>query len=83
MSPTWQEDWGRRLRAERLNRHLRQEDLAAQVGRHQTTISDWEMGRATPGDEDKVLLVEALGCTFADLFPWPDVTPRRNKRSVA
>lgn len=80
---TWGKEWGRRLRLRRLTLDLTQEQLAAAIGKHQTTISDWEKGGTTPNDFDKVLLVEALGATFEDLFPWPDISTRKRRRQVA
>jgi Zn-dependent peptidase ImmA (M78 family)/DNA-binding XRE family transcriptional regulator len=66
---------GRRLREARDRAGWSQGDLAAALGKAQTTISQWEGGRRAPGLEDLVEAARALQCGMADLLPPP--APKR------
>ena len=67
-------EWGSRLKQRRAA--ISQERLGAIAGVDQSTISRIEKGRLTTVSDDlKWRLAGALGCTVAELFPFPNVRP--------
>lgn len=62
---------GKKLRQLRTARALSQSQLAAKVGAHVTSISDWERGDNAPRGHYVVSLAETLGVT-ADAFYGDD-----------
>jgi transcriptional regulator with XRE-family HTH domain len=62
-------DVGRRIRMRREGFGWSQGDLAARLGRTQTTVSYWETGKHTPGVDDFITLARVLDVGIADLFP--------------
>jgi len=51
---------GRELRAWRAEQYLSQQELAAILGLHYTTVANWEAGRAEPPAEMLDLACEAI-----------------------
>jgi len=51
---------GRELRAWRSEQYLSQQELAAIIGVHYTTVANWEHGRALPPGELLELACEAI-----------------------
>lgn len=74
-------DWGLRLRQQRLAAELSQEELAAQAGTTQTTISQAELGNRRPELEVQVAIAEALGVPVSDLFPRTDEEAELSERA--
>ncbi len=60
---------GRKLRIARVIAELKQEDLAAQAGVHQTFISLLERGKCGTTLETLEALAAACGCDIAELMP--------------
>lgn len=67
--------WGASLQEKRRAAGLSQTDLAKLVKATQGQVSEWETGTRPPTDLLKMRLADALGCTLADLFPWPAALP--------
>ena len=65
--------WGERVRKRRGP--ITQEQLAELIGGDQSTIIRIERGKVDLSDDMKWKIAGALGCTPADLFPYPDVVP--------
>lgn len=63
--------WGLNVRDARLNRGLRQVDLAERVGQTQTTVGRYERGEVGWTPEVMLTFAVALDLTVAELFPWP------------
>jgi len=59
---------GERVREVRLRRGLRQEDLAATLGRYESTVSKIESGRRTVASEEVFALAFALNVCPLDLM---------------
>lgn len=76
---------GRRIRAARERRGLKQADLAAAMGRSPTALSYWESGTRSPGLEDVVELGRVLGIDPAQLLPSqpPKVLARSQAAALA
>ena len=60
---------GNRIRSERKNCGLTQQELADQCGLDIKTVQDIENGRKNPSYETLSLLIERLGITPNSLFP--------------
>ena len=65
--PTAFAEW---LTTSRLERNLRQSDLAARLGWHSGRIAELETGRRRPSREQATHLQEGLG-EGVPPFPWP------------
>ena len=61
--------WGQNVAAQRKVDSLTQRQLAEKVGVTQQAISNIERGHHAPSDALKVVLVQHLEATGADLFP--------------
>ena len=57
-----------RLREIRKHRGITQVQLAEIIGVEQSTISQWETGRAQPSLKIAVKIANALGCKVDDLI---------------
>lgn len=62
---------GRRIRERRLLLGLTQEDLAAAVGVHQTTVSEWERGDVCPSRRNERPILDALNAHGTGMFDLP------------
>lgn len=62
------------LRATREARGFDQPELAARIGVTKQTISNWELGTATPGKPARRLLAWELGVSVDDVNAWFDST---------
>lgn len=67
-----QEQFGRKLRAYRLERNLSQEELAEASGLHRTYISGLESGTRNPTIKIVVQVAKALGITASELLEGVD-----------
>lgn len=67
-----QEQFGRKLRAHRLERGLSQEELAEASGLHRTYISGLESGARNPTIKIVVQLAKSLGITASELLEGVD-----------
>lgn len=69
-------DFGKRLRAKRMEKNFSQDDLAKALGKqHRTTISNWEKGKQQPNLSEVKQLAILLGTTvgyLADGEPVPE-----------
>jgi transcriptional regulator with XRE-family HTH domain len=66
---------GHRIRTIRAARGWSQGELAARLGRTQTSVSYWESGRRALGVDDLLEVARALGVPSSDLLP--DAAPAR------
>lgn len=64
--------WGEDIRVRREAAGLSQRQFAAAVGTTQQHLSLIERGAVSPGDDLRVRLAAALGCSVAELFPYPE-----------
>jgi len=76
------------LKLYRLNRGLRQEDLAQLVGIKQSQITVFESGRRRPSTKIAAAIAGALGLTTREVFPGledaaavPEKDPDESQRS--
>ena len=67
-----QEQFGRKLRAYRIERSLSQEELAEASGLHRTYISGLESGTRNPTIKIIVQVAKALGITASELLEGVD-----------
>jgi DNA-binding XRE family transcriptional regulator len=58
------------IRSQRKANGLTQVQLAQLVGASQTSISDWEAGKATPSSKHFPLLAAAFKCTIDDVYNY-------------
>lgn len=66
------ERWGARIRLARLALNLNQEQVAAELGIRQSTLSRWERGTRVVPDPQRPRLAELLGVELAWLFNYDD-----------
>lgn len=50
--------WGKNIELLRLGLTLTQEQFAAKLGVHQSTVARWESGDSAPRDRDKVRIAD-------------------------
>ena len=62
-------EFGRRVRAFRLQAKLTQEELAGRSCMRRLFVRQVELGKSNPSLASIVLLAHGLGCELADLFP--------------
>lgn len=63
---------GSRLRAARKQKGLSQSKLAARIGAHVTSVSDWERGDNAPSGRHIASLSRELGVTAEELYGCGD-----------
>lgn len=69
--------WGEAIRRQRKVVGLTQAQLAEKVGVHQTAVSAWEVGKASPDPDLHRAIAEALRADPSTLFSYgPDVEVR-------
>ena len=66
---TWEERLGKRVRLMRRVRDLTQEELAADVGVHQSDVSRWENAEGPMGFKDAIRVARNFQCPVAVLDP--------------
>ena len=74
MNTSLAETWGRAIRDQRAARGLSQDDLAAELGVSQGTISKWERGLNLPPHALVPKIARALGTVPSVLFQYPVAT---------
>ena len=72
--------FGRRLRALRIERKMTQEDLANAAGVSTVFISSIERGKYAPSFDNLAKLARVLDVPVKDLFDFADVGPLPRKR---
>jgi len=72
--------FGRRLRALRIERKMTQEDLANAAGVSTVFISSIERGKYAPSFDNLAKLARVLDVPVKDLFDFADVGPLPGKR---
>lgn len=65
------QQWGERLRRERLRQNKTQVTYGREVGVDQTTVSKYERGNGAWTPEMMVSFACALDMSVPELFPWP------------
>lgn len=76
--PTMQElreEWGRNIVSRRHAAGWSQRVLARILDVDNALISRWELGKATPDDENKARIAGAFGLFVDEIFPWPPIRP--------
>lgn len=74
---------GTRVKARREERGLGQEELAAQLGVRQQTISRWEKGLALPRPARLLQLADALGLDVEQLQRLAGYLPERERSGTS
>lgn len=69
---------GRRLREIRKQKGFKQEKLAEIIDVDPTTISNIENGKNYPSMINLENIIEALGCTFSDIFDYEHKKDKTN-----
>jgi transcriptional regulator with XRE-family HTH domain len=72
--------FGRRLKALRIEREMTQEDLANAADVSTVFISSIERGKYAPSFDNLQKLAKALGVSVKDLFDFADVGASEGKR---
>lgn len=67
---------GRRIHDARRGAGLTQGELAAELGKNQANVSQWESGKRVPGFEDLFAIARRLGVELSDLLPSSDPRPQ-------
>jgi transcriptional regulator with XRE-family HTH domain len=75
--------FGLRLREIRIDRRLRQAQLAKQIGVSESQVQFYEKGRNMPPTDRLVLIVRALYCEVPDLFAEVGSPTRFQRRRAA
>src|SRR5437763_8245238 len=80
----WAQQHGARLRRLRIERGLRQQDLAERIGAARTVYSNWETGTRRPNAANLTALATALGVSVEELLrgqALPDKSPAESEQT--
>lgn len=63
---------GKKIREYRQKKNLTQKELGDRIGKKMGTISDYEKGKSSPGQDALFKIANVLDVSIDDLFPEPN-----------